>query len=472
MEALRSGQLSEDLQRQLRGAVEKLEQRGARAVTTECGLLLAFQGLVQQMGSKPAFTSSLMQWLAVSCVHAKDDEILVLTGDEQLLRSQTDLFQEAARLDLNESRFVVQSFKDVPGLYDVTSNVAVPCQGVEDAVVRVVAQVLEQHKGARAVLLECTDLLPYADAVRAATGLPVWDAVTGAELFSSMYLDYYRFELNDWVAEVLFEYGRQEIPPESGARKRILGVIGLDYENVKVETEYWVDGDKQYRVLFKSILDMTRYVTSLGKLTKACEHILKEALVWMRDEVGVCAITGDCGFMMSYQVLIRDVVDLPVCMSPLMFVRMLLPTFAEGERILIITASTPTLEEQKQFLLSHCGLDLNNRRIMVMGCEDIDGLTRLAIKGEMEDPADIRAAVLDRIRARMEEWPSVGISVGAIVVECAQLIPYTAAIRELTGLPVLDAIACSEFFVAARKQNDRFGIKQWPYVWDRTVEED
>ena len=30
----------------------------------------------------------------------------------------------------------------------------------------------------RAILLECTELPPYADALRYHTGLPVWDAIT------------------------------------------------------------------------------------------------------------------------------------------------------------------------------------------------------------------------------------------------------------------------------------------------------
>merc|ERR1712060_169054 len=109
---------------------------------------------------------------------------------------------------------------------------------------------------------------------------------------------------------------------------------------------------------------------------------------------------------------------------------------------------------------------------MVMGGEDIPGLARSAVQGEMDDPADVKEALLRRMGTCMQEWPSVGISVGAIVVECAQLIYCTAALRELTGLPVLDAITCSEFFIAARKNNERFGIKQWPYVWDRSMPED
>ena len=33
----------------------------------------------------------------------------------------------------------------------------------------------------RAILLECTELPPYADALRYHTGLPVWDAITAPQ---------------------------------------------------------------------------------------------------------------------------------------------------------------------------------------------------------------------------------------------------------------------------------------------------
>ena len=35
----------------------------------------------------------------------------------------------------------------------------------------------------RAILMECTELPPYSDAVRAATGLPVYDAITACNFF-------------------------------------------------------------------------------------------------------------------------------------------------------------------------------------------------------------------------------------------------------------------------------------------------
>merc|ERR1740130_2541101 len=55
-----------------------------------------------------------------------------------------------------------------------------------------------QHPKIRCFLLECTELPPYADAIRASTGLPVFDAITGCNFFISGCQDNERFGINNW----------------------------------------------------------------------------------------------------------------------------------------------------------------------------------------------------------------------------------------------------------------------------------
>lgn len=46
--------------------------------------------------------------------------------------------------------------------------------------------------------MECTELPPYSDAVRHATGLPVFDAITNCDFFVNSFRDNVRFGKNDW----------------------------------------------------------------------------------------------------------------------------------------------------------------------------------------------------------------------------------------------------------------------------------
>lgn len=49
--------------------------------------------------------------------------------------------------------------------------------------------------------MECTELPPYSDAVRHATGLPVFDAITNCDFFITSFKDNERFGKNDWMED-------------------------------------------------------------------------------------------------------------------------------------------------------------------------------------------------------------------------------------------------------------------------------
>lgn len=59
-------------------------------------------------------------------------------------------------------------------------------------------EALVKFPDARAFLFECTELPPYSDAVRHATGLPVYDAITNCDFFMSGNIDNVRFGKQDW----------------------------------------------------------------------------------------------------------------------------------------------------------------------------------------------------------------------------------------------------------------------------------
>ena len=59
-------------------------------------------------------------------------------------------------------------------------------------------QQLQKYPEVRAILLECTEMPPYADALRAATKLPVFDAITCCDFFINGFKDNERFGIQGW----------------------------------------------------------------------------------------------------------------------------------------------------------------------------------------------------------------------------------------------------------------------------------
>merc|ERR1711972_1294374 len=78
---------------------------------------------------------------------------------------------------------------------------AVPIDVVQPGMVKMTTELIRQNPRISGILLECTELPPYADALRASTGLPVWDAVTAADFYVSGFKDNPRFGIDDWQAE-------------------------------------------------------------------------------------------------------------------------------------------------------------------------------------------------------------------------------------------------------------------------------
>ena len=60
-------------------------------------------------------------------------------------------------------------------------------------------EVLAANPDVRAILMECTELPPYSDALRAKTGLPVYDAISACDFFMMGVQDNERFGLQGWI---------------------------------------------------------------------------------------------------------------------------------------------------------------------------------------------------------------------------------------------------------------------------------
>lgn len=143
-------------------AARTLVAGGARAITTSCGFLVQFQAALQAALPLPVWTSSLLLLPAL-------DAPGVLTVDADALRAagvtgETPVEGLAPGCPLQRTLL-----DDLPTL-DLAA--------AEADVVAAARRLLLRYPGVRSLVLECTNMPPYADAVRAATGLPVHHLLT------------------------------------------------------------------------------------------------------------------------------------------------------------------------------------------------------------------------------------------------------------------------------------------------------
>merc|ERR1711972_761474 len=184
------------------------------------------------------------------------------------------------------------------------------------------------------------------------------------------------------------------------------------------------------------------------------------AVRWLEAQ-GCCGITGDCGFMMAFQPIAREVATVPCFMSSMVQCPMVSVAFDKYDKILILTANSKTLKPQKDALLNHCGFDVDETRFVIAGCQDIPGFDAVE-KGEKVDVEFVTPGMVKMVQGIQKQQPAIR----AILLECTELPPYADALRKEIGLPVWDAITCCDFFVSSRKDNPRFGLNQWQCDWD------
>jgi len=154
---------------------------------------------------------------------------------------------------------------------------------------------------------------------------------------------------------------------------------------------------------------------------------------------GVDGITTNCGFLSLFQAEISAALDVPVATSSLMQVPMVEKLLPPGKRAGILTISGSTLTEDH---LATAGVAPDTPVGTTEGGREF---TRVILGNELE--LDVEAARQDNVEAALKlqaDYPDLG----AIVLECTNMIPYAADIRAATGLPVYSMLGFVSWFQA------------------------
>jgi hypothetical protein len=153
-------------------AAQELIRLGAEAITTNCGFLSLFQREMAAALRVPVATSSLMQvpWVQATLPPGKRVGLVTVSAS-----SLSPAHLEGAGVPLDTPvvgtengreffRVLIKAEKD-----DMDVGLA------EQDVVNAALELVAKHPDIGAIVLECTNMPPYAAAVQAATRLPVYD---------------------------------------------------------------------------------------------------------------------------------------------------------------------------------------------------------------------------------------------------------------------------------------------------------
>ena len=158
-------------------AGKEFEQQGARAIVSACGFFGNFQKAASERLNLPTFLSSVLQVPIIMRGLKPDQKVGIITAMASALTPE--MLSQCGVDDL--SRVAIQ---DCPELFRRKRDSAGQFTGrfnsykVEQEIVGLAKELVSKNPDVGAILLECSDLPPYAWAIQNAVRLPVFDFIS------------------------------------------------------------------------------------------------------------------------------------------------------------------------------------------------------------------------------------------------------------------------------------------------------
>jgi Asp/Glu/hydantoin racemase len=162
-------------------AARELEADGVDGITTNCGFLALFQEELAEAVGVPVLTSSLMQVKTVNTLLPKGKRAGILTISESTLTAE-----HLAKAGVPEGTPVGTTEGGAHFTEAILGDaLELDVAAAEADNVSAALAMQKAHADLGAIVLECTNMTPYAAAIRAATGLPVFSMVSFVNWFQS-----------------------------------------------------------------------------------------------------------------------------------------------------------------------------------------------------------------------------------------------------------------------------------------------
>jgi Asp/Glu/hydantoin racemase len=172
---------------------------------------------------------------------------------------------------------------------------------------------------------------------------------------------------------------------------------------------------------------------------RRAEGLLDAFVAGARELVaqGADGVVTNCGFLSLLQEDLAVACGVPVAASALMQAPLIERLLPPGRRVGILTVSAASLTPEH---LTAAGVA---RDTPVAGTEGGREFTRVLLGNELQlDMAQAEADVLSASDELVGRHPEVG----ALLLECTNMCPYAAALRERLGLPVFDMVSFVTWF--------------------------
>ena len=156
---------------------EELVSEGADAITTNCGFLSIFQKELSSAVRVPVLTSSLMQVSTVNMLLPDSKKAGILTISKSTL---SDAHLRAAKVPLDTPIGTTEDGAEFSRVI-LNDELQLNIELAKLDNINAALKMKTDHPDLGAIILECTNMSPYAEAIQEAVGLPVFSIVNFVE---------------------------------------------------------------------------------------------------------------------------------------------------------------------------------------------------------------------------------------------------------------------------------------------------
>ena len=155
-------------------AAKNIQNQGVKAITGACGFMALFQREVTAAVDIPVFLSSLLQIPLIYQMTRKPTGIITANASS-LKQAHFDAVNVTPDIPV-----IIAGMETQPEFSSAVleEKGTLDSDKIQDEVVSVAEKLVKDHPDIGAILLECSDLPPYAHAVQAVVRLPVFDFFT------------------------------------------------------------------------------------------------------------------------------------------------------------------------------------------------------------------------------------------------------------------------------------------------------
>ena len=165
---------------------------------------------------------------------------------------------------------------------------------------------------------------------------------------------------------------------------------------------------------------------------------------------GVRAIIGACGYFGYYQKEAAAALDVPVFLSSLLQISIIRQTLKADQKVGVICAHYESLSKET---LGACGVE-DPSKLVIVGAQDLPEFKNILNCTRHYNPAQLERELAGLAVKLTSDHPEVG----AILLECSDMPPFSWAVQNATGLPVFDFITMIKWIHSAVVQQPYHGF--------------